>query len=271
MRRIDRGLYDKPQFNSLTKHDSAPDPRAVIDAVARRDQIRVLVDGMTAANDLGFTNAVPAKIVVHSEARPKSIKLGNLTIIFKQAAASKLFWAGRPAMRIVQALHWLRVTQRWAPTLVSRESFFRYRAWFAFTGRRPRLVLSEYRLGGLSSGLHRRTDMRQGFHHVVFDSAHRDVEFAVNLAIRHFLETMHGEDRASLLRQTGQSVLKRDPQIVRLQSLLLFRRARRIDVFVDRQGDDPASRPASAIDEDIASNAVEETARIDEMKQLVTG
>lgn len=110
LRRIDRGLYDRPQFNSLTRQDSAPDPRAVIDAVARRDQIRVLVDGMTAANDLGFTNAVPAKIVVHSEARPKSIKLGNLTIEFKMTAASKLYWAGRPAMRIVQALHWLRDT-----------------------------------------------------------------------------------------------------------------------------------------------------------------
>lgn len=110
LRRIDRGLYDKPRFNSLTQQDSAPDPRSVIDAVARRDQIRVLVDGMTAANDLGFTNAVPAKVVVHSEARPKSIKLGNLAITFKQTAASKLYWAGRPAMRIVQALHWLRDT-----------------------------------------------------------------------------------------------------------------------------------------------------------------
>lgn len=110
LRRIDRGLYDKPQFNSLTGQDTAPDPRAVIDALARRDQIRILVDGMTAANDLGFTNAVPARIIVHSEARPKSIKLGNLAIEFKATAASKLYWAGRPAMRIVQALHWLRDT-----------------------------------------------------------------------------------------------------------------------------------------------------------------
>lgn len=110
LRRIDRGLYDRPRFNSLTRQDSAPDPRAVIDAVARRDQIRILVDGMTAANDLGLTNAVPAKIVVHSEARPKSIRLGNLVIEFKLTAASKLYWAGRPAMRIVQALHWLRDT-----------------------------------------------------------------------------------------------------------------------------------------------------------------
>jgi hypothetical protein len=110
LRRVDRGLYDKPSLNSLTQKSSPPDPRHVIDAIARRDQIRVLVDGMTAANDLGLTNAVPAKVVVHTDARLKSISLGQMEIIFKPTAASKLYWAGRPAMRIVQALHWLRDT-----------------------------------------------------------------------------------------------------------------------------------------------------------------
>jgi hypothetical protein len=33
-----------------------------------------------------------------------------LVIAFKQTAPSKLYWAGRPAMRIVQALHWLKDT-----------------------------------------------------------------------------------------------------------------------------------------------------------------
>ena len=112
LRRIDRGLYDKPSYNNLTKKSSPPDPRGVIDAVARRDQIRVLVDGMTAANDLGLTNAVPAKIVVHTDARLKPIRLDNLEITFRPTAASKLYWAGRPAMRVVQALHWLRDTTR---------------------------------------------------------------------------------------------------------------------------------------------------------------
>ena len=110
MRRIDRGLYDQPASNRLTGQLNAPDPRAVIDAIARRDQIRVLVDGLTAANDLGLTNAVPAKIVVHADARLKPIRLGKLEILFKPTAASKLYWAGRPAMRLVQALHWLRDT-----------------------------------------------------------------------------------------------------------------------------------------------------------------
>jgi len=110
LRRIGRGLYDNPSMNSLTQKNNPPNPRMVIDAIARRDQIRILVDGLTAANDLGLSNAVPAKIIVHTDARLKPISLGQLDIIFKPTAPSKLFWAGRPAMRIVQALHWLRDT-----------------------------------------------------------------------------------------------------------------------------------------------------------------
>jgi hypothetical protein len=45
---------------------------------------------------------------VHTDARRRAIKLGNVTITFRPTAASKPFWAGRPAMRVVQALHWLR-------------------------------------------------------------------------------------------------------------------------------------------------------------------
>lgn len=108
LRRIDRGLYDQPGFNKLTQKPNPPDPRSVIEALGRRDQVRMLVDGMTAANDLGLTDAVPAKIVVHSDARRRALRLGNVTISFRPTAASKLFWAGRPGMRVVQALHWMR-------------------------------------------------------------------------------------------------------------------------------------------------------------------
>ena len=108
LRRIDRGLYDRPRKNRLTGKLTAPDYRAVIDAIARRDQVRVLIDGMTAANDLGLSDAVPGRVVVHSDARLKPLRLGNLTITFRPTSASKLYWAGRPAMRIVQGLHWLK-------------------------------------------------------------------------------------------------------------------------------------------------------------------
>lgn len=110
LRRIDRGLYDRPTINSLTKRPTSPDYRAVVDAIARRDQLRLLVDGMTAANDLGLTDAVPARVTIHTDARRRSVKLDNLIIEFKQTAPSRLYWAGRPAMRVVQALHWLKDT-----------------------------------------------------------------------------------------------------------------------------------------------------------------
>ena len=107
LRRIERGLYDKPRLNRLTGKPSAPDYRAVIEAVARRDKSRFVVDGMTAADTLGLTNAVPAKIEILVDARLKPIELGNQKIVFKHAAPSRLYWAGRPGMYLVQALHWV--------------------------------------------------------------------------------------------------------------------------------------------------------------------
>ena len=108
LRRIDRGLYDRPRKNSLTGRPTVPDYRAVIRAVTRRDQARAVVDGMTAANDLGLTTAVPARIEVLVDARLKPIKLGKQEIHFKFAAPSRLYWADRPAMRVVQALYWMQ-------------------------------------------------------------------------------------------------------------------------------------------------------------------
>lgn len=110
LRRIDRGLYDRPTINTLTKRPSVPDYREILDALARRDQIRMLVDGMTAANDLGLTDAVPARVTIHTDARRRAIRLENLVIEFKLTAPSRLYWAGRPAMRVVQSLHWLKDT-----------------------------------------------------------------------------------------------------------------------------------------------------------------
>ena len=110
LRRIDRGLYDSPKVNRLTKRPTTPDYRSVLDAIARRDQLRLLVDGMTAANDLGLTDAVPARVTIHTDSRRRAVQLDQLTIEFKQTAPSRLYWAGRPAMRVVQALYWMKDT-----------------------------------------------------------------------------------------------------------------------------------------------------------------
>lgn len=110
LRRIDRGLYDKPKLSGLTKRPTTPDYRAVTQAIARWDQLRLLVDGMTAANYLGLTDALPASVTVRTDTRCRAIQLDNLINEFKQTAPSRLHWEGRPTMRVVPALHCLKDT-----------------------------------------------------------------------------------------------------------------------------------------------------------------
>lgn len=91
LRRIDRGHYDRPAINSLTKRPATPVKRAVVDALVRRDQTRLLVDGMTAANELGLTDAVSTWVTMYSDTRRRAVKLDNkLVIEFKLAAPSCL-------------------------------------------------------------------------------------------------------------------------------------------------------------------------------------
>ena len=106
--RIARGLYYRPGTNALTRKPTTPGVRAIVDAITRRDQSRVIVDGMTAANDLGLTTAVPARVTVLTDARLRPIKMGKQRIVFQTVAPRHLYWAGRPAMRVVQALYWRR-------------------------------------------------------------------------------------------------------------------------------------------------------------------
>ncbi|MGS0741087.1 DUF6088 family protein [Glaciimonas sp. GG7] len=88
--RFGRHLYDRPKLNSLTKRPTIPDYRALIEAIARRDQLRLLVDVKTAANDLGLTYAVPARITTHTDTRRRAIQLDKRTIEYKQTTPSRL-------------------------------------------------------------------------------------------------------------------------------------------------------------------------------------
>lgn len=120
IRRPYRGLYDQPSISKLTGKLVFPPRASFVDAIARRDKLRILVDGMTAAIDLGLTTAAPARSTIHADTYPRTIEIDATTgdskvttpviytLDFKRASAKAAFWAGRPAMRIVQALAWLR-------------------------------------------------------------------------------------------------------------------------------------------------------------------
>jgi len=107
LRRVGRGLYDLPRISQVMDRPAPPSLDAAIAAVARRDNIRVMPDGLVAANRLGLTNAVPAKADYVTDGASRTVKVDGWTIRLRHARPTIMNWAGRPAAPVVQALHWL--------------------------------------------------------------------------------------------------------------------------------------------------------------------
>lgn len=107
LRRVSHGLYDMPRISNVLNRPAPVDLDAVIAALARRDGVRIMPDGLVAANQLGLTNAVPAKVSYVTDGHSRTLKIDGRTVRFRHAGPSVMQWAGRPAAPVVQALRWL--------------------------------------------------------------------------------------------------------------------------------------------------------------------
>ena len=107
LRRIATGMYDAPRWSPVLKRPAPPDLDAAIAALVRRDGVKVIPDGSVAANQLGITNAVPARPQFLTDGSPRTLRIGGQTLRFRHAAPSVMRWAGKPAAPVVQALRWL--------------------------------------------------------------------------------------------------------------------------------------------------------------------
>jgi len=107
LRRIGRGLYDIPVVNPLLKTVAAPDVAAVVDAVAHRDGVTIVRDGLAAANGFGLTNAVPARHDFLTDGPSRTITVGGRVVRLKHAGPALMALKHRPAGDVVRALHWL--------------------------------------------------------------------------------------------------------------------------------------------------------------------
>jgi hypothetical protein len=63
--------------------------------------------GAYAANALGLSDQVPAKIVILTDGVPRRVSLGKLVLDFRRAAPRNLMGAGRRAGLVIQALRYL--------------------------------------------------------------------------------------------------------------------------------------------------------------------
>lgn len=107
VRRVRRGLYDVPKVNPALGGELSPDIDEAARAIARRQRWKIIPDGAWAANLLGLSTQVPAKIVYLTDGPNKKIPIGRRAIHLKHARPKVLAGLeGRSAL-VVQALRHL--------------------------------------------------------------------------------------------------------------------------------------------------------------------
>lgn len=107
LRRASRGLYDLPRISPVLNRPAPIDIDAAVAAIGRRDGIRFMPDGATAAHRLGLTNAVPAKASYATDGATRMVAVDGRRIQFRHVSPRVMRWADRPGAVVVQALRWL--------------------------------------------------------------------------------------------------------------------------------------------------------------------
>jgi hypothetical protein len=105
--RVGRGLYAIPRFNALLQRRVPFNPDVLVVAIARRDNLKVMPGGLTAAHRLGLTNAVPAKVEYATDGASRVVEADGWQIQLRHTPPRIMRWADRPAGVVVQALNWL--------------------------------------------------------------------------------------------------------------------------------------------------------------------
>lgn len=103
LRRLSRGWYDKPRTDELLGR-LWPSVERVVKALVGRERLRVQPAGLYAANLLGLSEQVPAKIVLLTDGTGRSIRIGPMQLILKRTSPRNMKAAGRLIGLVIQSL-----------------------------------------------------------------------------------------------------------------------------------------------------------------------
>ncbi|MEW6304021.1 MAG: DUF6088 family protein [Verrucomicrobiota bacterium] len=107
IRRIRRGLYDLPRTHPIIGQ-TGPDTMATVRAIMDGCHARWQFTGAYAANALGLSEQVPAKVVILTDGASRKVSLDKLILDFRHAAPRNMLGAGRRAGLVIQALRYLK-------------------------------------------------------------------------------------------------------------------------------------------------------------------
>lgn len=100
--RIAKGVYikaKKTRFGVVY-----PSAFEIVTEIARRDNAKVYPTGETAANRLGFSTQVPMNACFITSGTPRTLKLGNRTVMLKHGVPKNFAFKGKLMPELVQAL-----------------------------------------------------------------------------------------------------------------------------------------------------------------------
>ncbi len=104
IRRILRGVYDRPEYNERFGIYSAPYIGEVAKALARQYNWNICPSGNYALNLLGLSTQVPAKYVYVSDGPYKTYRIGNTEIEFRHSNKRGISDFSYKTLIIIQAL-----------------------------------------------------------------------------------------------------------------------------------------------------------------------
>lgn len=106
IRRLTRGLYDYPQQHPKLG-DLLPTPSAIARALADKESSRIQPSGAYAANLLGLSEQVPAKVIFLTDGSDRRVTVGKQEIILKRTTPKNMATADRTSGLVIQALRYL--------------------------------------------------------------------------------------------------------------------------------------------------------------------
>jgi hypothetical protein len=103
VRRLARGFYDLPRRDPLLG-ELMPTAEAVIDAVRRRDRIRIEPHEAMAANLLQLSEQVQGRLIFNTDGPARRFKIGPATFELRHRAARKMASPGGMTALVLTAL-----------------------------------------------------------------------------------------------------------------------------------------------------------------------
>lgn len=102
IRLLGRGLYDVPRQHAVLG-TLWPAIETVAQALARKDGLRLQPSGVYAANLLGLSEQVPAKVVYLTDGATRKVRVGPTEIQLKRTTPRHMAAAGRLSGLLIQA------------------------------------------------------------------------------------------------------------------------------------------------------------------------